>query len=509
MAETEYILEATNIVKEFPGVHALKGVDLKVKKGEILGLVGENGAGKSTLMKCIIGIHPPSSGDIVFDGVQMKKYSTIDALNMGISMIQQELSPIEHRPIMENIWIGREPKTKLGLVDHQKMYKMTKDLLSSVGMDEDPKMLVKDLTVAKQQMVEIAKAISYQAKLIIMDEPTSAISGNEIAELFSLMRKVKEEGRSIIYISHKLDEIYNITDRVVILRDGEFIASSDIDKIEVNKMIELMVGREIKDFFPKIKCDIGEVKMRVEGLSSGRKFQNISFDVRKGEILGVAGLIGAGRTELIETIFGIRKKTAGKVFIDGKEVEIKSPADAIENGMAFLTEDRRLNGIFPVLSVKINLVVANLNNLVNKSGFLSNKLIVKKVLEYIKAIQIKTPSQEQIVMNLSGGNQQKVLVGRWLMTNPEILFLDEPTRGIDVGTKAEIHKLISELAGQCKSIVMVSSELPEILGMSDRIVVLNEGRLTGVLENTKELTQEEVMKYATKRERQGENNEGK
>jgi len=243
------------------------------------------------------------------------------------------------------------------------------------------------------------------------------------------------------------------------------------------------------------------VKMRVEGLSSGKKFQNISFDVRKGEILGVAGLIGAGRTELIETIFGIRKKTAGKVFIDGKKVDIKSPADAIENGMAFLTEDRRLNGIFPVLSVKINLVVANLNHLVNKSGFLSNKLIVKKCLEYIKAIQIKTPSQEQIVMNLSGGNQQKVLVGRWLMTNPEILFLDEPTRGIDVGTKAEIHKLISELAGQCKSIVMVSSELPEILGMSDRIIVLNEGRLTGVLENTKKLTQEEVMKYATKRER--------
>jgi methyl-galactoside transport system ATP-binding protein/inositol transport system ATP-binding protein len=501
MAESEYILEAKNIVKEFPGVHALKGVDLKVKKGEILGLVGENGAGKSTLMKCIIGIHPPSSGEIIFNGVQMKKYSTIDALNMGISMIQQELSPIEHRPIMENIWIGREPRNKLGLVDHQKMYKMTKDLLTSIGMDEDPKMLVKDLTVAKQQMVEIAKAISYQAMLIIMDEPTSAISGNEITELFSLMRKVKEEGRSIIYISHKLDEIYNITDRVVILRDGEFIASEDIDKIEVNKMIEMMVGREIKDFFPKIKCEIGEVKMRVEGLSSGKKFQDISFDVRKGEILGVAGLIGAGRTELIETIFGIRKKTAGKVFIDGKEVEIKSPADAIENGMAFLTEDRRLNGIFPVLSVKINLVVANLNHLVNKSGLLSNKLIVKKCLEYIKAIQIKTPSQEQIVMNLSGGNQQKVLVGRWLMTNPEILFLDEPTRGIDVGTKAEIHKLISELAGQCKSIVMVSSELPEILGMSDRIIVLNEGRLTGVLENTKNLTQEEVMQYATKRER--------
>lgn len=499
MAETEYILEAKNIVKVFPGVHALKGVDLKVKKGEILALVGENGAGKSTLMKCVLGIYPPTSGEIIFDGVHKKRYSTIDALKMGISMIQQELSPIEHRPIMENIWIGREPINKAGFVDHKKMYEMTRELLSSIGMNEDPKMLVKDLTVAKQQMVEIAKAISYDAKLIIMDEPTSAISGNEIAELFSIMRKIKKEGKSIIYISHKLDEIYQISDRVVVLRDGEFVGSDDIDKIEVNKMIEMMVGREVNELFPKTKCEIGDVKMKVVGLSSGKKFQDISFDVRKGEILGIAGLIGAGRTELIETIFGLRKRTAGKVFIDGKEVQINSPADAIENGMAFLTEDRRLNGIFPVLSVKINLMVADMNHLINKAGFLSNKLIVKKCLEYIKAIQIKTPSQEQLIMNLSGGNQQKVLVGRWLMTNPEILFLDEPTRGIDVGTKAEIHKLISELAGQCKSIVMVSSELPEILGMSDRILVLNEGRLTGVLENNDELTQEEVMKYATKR----------
>jgi len=499
MAETEYILEATNIVKKFPGVHALKGVDLKVKKGEILGLIGENGAGKSTLMKCVLGFHHPTEGEIVFDGIPKNRYSTIDALNMGISMIQQELSPIEHRPIMENIWIGREPRNKAGLVDHKKMYEMTKDLLSSIGMDEDPKMLVKDLTVAKQQMVEIAKAISYQAKLIIMDEPTSAISGSEIAELFSIMRTIKKEGRSIIYISHKLDEIFEITDRIVILRDGEYIASEDIDKIEVDKVIELMVGRKVNELFPKVACEIGDVKMKIEGLSSGKKFHDISFDVRRGEILGVAGLIGAGRTELIETIFGLRKKTAGKVFIDSEEVQIKSPVDAIKNGMAFLTEDRRLNGIFPVLSVKVNLVVADLNNLINKVGLLDNKLAVKKCLEYIKAIQIKTPSQEQVVMNLSGGNQQKVLVGRWLMTNPEILFLDEPTRGIDVGTKAEIHRLITELAGQGKSIVMVSSELPEVLGMSDRVVVLNEGRLTGILENNRELTQEKVMQFATKR----------
>jgi len=497
MAETEYILEATSIVKEFPGVHALKGVDLKVKKGEILGLVGENGAGKSTLMKCIIGIHPATSGEIIFDGIQLKKFSTSDALKMGISMIQQELSPIEHRPIMENIWIGREPRNKAGLIDHKQMYTMTKELLSRIGMDDDPKMLVRDLTVAKQQMVEIGKAISYDAKLIIMDEPTSALSGHEIAELFSIMRKLKEDGKSIIYISHKLDEIYDITDRVVVLRDGEYIGAEDIDKIDVNRMIEMMVGREITEFFPKVKCEIGDVKMRVEGLSSGKKFQDISFDVRKGEILGVAGLVGAGRTNLIETIFGMRKRTAGKVFIDGEEVEIRTPADAIANGMAFLTEDRRLNGIFPMLSVKVNIIVANLNNLINKTGLLSNKLIGSKTLEYIKAIQIKTPTPEQLVMNLSGGNQQKVLVGRWLMTSPEILFLDEPTRGIDVGTKAEIHRLITELAGQGKSIVMVSSELPEILGMSDRVMVLCQGKLTGILDNNDELTQEIVMKYAT------------
>jgi methyl-galactoside transport system ATP-binding protein/inositol transport system ATP-binding protein len=281
-----------------------------------------------------------------------------------------------------------------------------------------------------------------------MDEPTSALSGSEITELFSIMRKIKGEGKSIIYISHKLDEIYAITDRVVILRDGEFIGSKEIDDIDVNQMIEMMVGRKVTELFPKVKCEICDVKLEVQGLSSGKEFQDVSFDVREGEILGIAGLVGAGRTALIETVFGIRKKTVGHVFIDGQEVNIKSPADAIANGMAFLTEDRRLNGIFPMLSVKTNIIVANLNNLINKTGLLNTKLMNTKSLEYIDAIQIKTPSQEQLVMNLSGGNQQKVLVGRWLMTEPEILFLDEPTRGIDVGTKSEIHRLITELAGQ-------------------------------------------------------------
>jgi methyl-galactoside transport system ATP-binding protein/inositol transport system ATP-binding protein len=294
-----------------------------------------------------------------------------------------------------------------------------------------------------------------------------------------------------------LDEIYTITDRVVVLRDGEFIGAKEINEIDVNQMIEMMVGRKVTDLFPKVKCEICDVKLEVQNLSSGKEFQDISFGVRRGEILGIAGLVGSGRTALIETIFGIRKRTSGHVFIDGQEVNIKSPADAIANGMAFLTEDRRFNGIFPMLSVKTNIIVANLNRLINKSGLLNTKLVNTKSLEYINAIQIKTPSQEQLVMNLSGGNQQKVLVGRWLMTDPEILFLDEPTRGIDVGTKSEIHRLISQLAGQGKSIVMVSSELPEILGMSDRVVVLCQGKLTGILENNDELTQEIVMQYAT------------
>ncbi len=496
MAETSYILETNQIVKNFPGVQALKGVSIKVQRGEIVGLVGENGAGKSTLMNCVIGMLAPTLGEIIFDGIERGRYSTIDALRMGISMIHQELSPVEHRPIMENIWLGREPRTKTGLIDHKKMFAMTKELLATIGMTENPRMLVRELTVAKMQMLEIAKAISYDAKLIIMDEPTSALTDNEIEELYDVMKRLKSQGKSIIYISHKLNEIYRITDRVIVLRDGEYIGSELTKDIAIEKMIEMMVGREVSEMFPKIPCEIGEVKLQVEGLSSGKKFKDISFDVRKGEILGIAGLIGAGRTEVVETIFGARKKTSGRILIDGKEVVIKSPSDAIANGMAFLTEDRRLTGVFPMLSVAVNMMIANMNTMINKIGLLSRKRIRSKCNDFIKAIQVKTPSLEQKVMNLSGGNQQKVLVARWLMTDPDILFLDEPTRGIDVGAKSEIHRLITLLAGQGKSIVMVSSELPEILGMSDRVAVLHEGRLTGILEN-RNLSQQDVMKYAT------------
>lgn len=495
--EDKNILVMKDIVKTFPGVKALKGVALDVKYGEIHALMGENGAGKSTLMKCLIGIHPQTSGQIYFEGNLIENYSTSDALKMGIAMIHQELSPVEHRSIMENIWLGREPKNKLGLIDHKKMYEMSKDVLKLIDFNVDPKTLMSTLTVANMQMIEIAKALSYNAKLIIMDEPTSALTNKEIDQLFSIMRRLKESGKSIIYISHKLEEIFEISDRVTVYRDGQYIGTRETASITTPELIKMMVGRDVDELFPKVICEIGEVKMEVKGLSSGKKFKDVSFDVRKGEILGIAGLVGAGRTEVIETIFGIRPKSSGQILIDGKEVKINTPADAKKNKMALLTEDRRASGIIPVLSVFQNMIIANLAKYVGKNRLINHKLAIKDTNEFIKAISIKTPSIYQRIENLSGGNQQKVLVARWLLTNPEILFLDEPTRGIDVGAKAEIHRLITNLAGQGKSIVMVSSELPEIMGMSDRIMIMHEGKVTAIVENTKDLTQEEIMSYAT------------
>jgi methyl-galactoside transport system ATP-binding protein/inositol transport system ATP-binding protein len=482
-----------NIVKTFPGVKALKGVELKVRPGEIHALMGENGAGKSTLMKCIAGIYRPNEGQIIYDGVERGHYNTAEALKMGIAMIHQELSPVVHRPIMENIWLGREPRNRLGLVDHRKMYEDSRLVLKEIELDEDPRTLMESLTVARMQMIEIAKAISYNSKLIIMDEPTSALTDKEIKQLFSIMRKLKAQGKSIIYISHKLDEIYEITDRVTVYRDGTYIGCENTADLKVDRLISMMVGRDIDELFPKIPCPIGEVKLEVRNLSHRRFFK----DVRKGEILGIAGLVGAGRTEVIETVFGMKTRLSGDILIDGRPVTVKSPRDAISRGMALLTEDRRRSGIFPMLSVKLNMAIANIPKFLNRVGLLREAAMNSACETYVGKIQVKTPSLNQKVENLSGGNQQKVLVARWLMTSPEILFLDEPTRGIDVGTKAEIHRLITTLAGEGKSIVMVSSELPEVMGMSDRIMVMHQGRVTGILENTKDLTQEKLMAYAT------------
>lgn len=495
MGDHQYVLEMKNIVKHFPGVKALKGVDFSVTPGEVHALIGENGAGKSTLMKCLIGIHAPTSGDIFYKGQMVTGKNTSEMLKIGVSMIHQELNPVRTRSIMENIWLGREPLNALGLVNHKKMYDMTKDVLKVIDLTIDPKTEMSKLSVAKMQMIEIAKAVSYNADLIIMDEPTSAITDREVNQLFTVIRKLRSEGRSIIYISHKLDEIFEITDRVTVMRDGDLIGTVATKDLKVEVMINMMVGRDVDDLFPKIECPIGEVVLEVNHLASGKFFQDVSFTARAGEILGVAGLVGAGRTEIIETIFGIRRKDAGEILINGKKVNIRSSQEAIKHGMALLTEDRRETGIFPMLSVSFNTMIANIETYVNKIHLLNKKAINEDCKNYAKAIQIKTPSLSQRVENLSGGNQQKVLIARWLLTSPQILFLDEPTRGIDVGAKSEIHKIITNLAGEGKTIIMISSEMPEVMGMSDRIMVVHDGRITGILDNNKELTQEKLMAY--------------
>ncbi|MHC6202676.1 sugar ABC transporter ATP-binding protein [Breznakiellaceae bacterium SP9] len=497
MADSEYILEMKNIIKTFPGVKALRGVDLKVRRGEIHALMGENGAGKSTLMKCIIGLHAPTSGRIIFDGKELGHYSPADALSMGISMIHQELNPVLHRPIMENLWLGREPRNKIGLIDHKKMAEMTSKVLEEIYMMDDPRTLMSELTVAKMQMCEIGKAISYNSKLILMDEPTSALTTREVSQLFLIMRKLKAQGTSMIYISHKLDEIYQIADTISVYRDGEYIGSGTPNELKVDKLINMMVGRDVKDQFPKVVCPIGDVKLEVKHLSHKKFFKDVSFTLRKGEILGFAGLIGAGRSEVIETIFGVREKSGGQILIDGKEVNIRRVEDAKKAGMAFITEDRRNSGIFPMLDIQLNMVIGNIPMFLNKTGLISNKRMQQMCDNYVQKVQIKTPGLGQLIQNLSGGNQQKVLVARWLMTNPDILLFDEPTRGIDVLTKSEIHKLITTLAGEGKSIIMISSELPEVMGMSDRILVMHQGHVTGIIDNRPDLTQQELMAYAT------------
>ncbi len=447
-------------------------------------------------MKCLIGIHPPTSGKIFYDGKYIEHYDTRKALNLGISMIHQELSPIEHRTISDNIWLGREPKNNLGFIDFKKMHKMTTDILKTIDLDEDPKQLMKNLTVAKIQMIEIAKAISYDSKIIIMDEPTSALTTKETKQLYKIIRKLKSEGRSIIYISHKLDEIYEICEQVTVFRDGNLIGSKSVDDIKVDEMIKMMVGREVKDLYPRVEHEIGDVMLEVENLSNGKDFKNISFKAHRGEILGFAGLVGSGRTQIMEAIFGARHKKSGIIKIKGEKVEIKTPVDAIEKGLAFLTEDRRDTGIFPMLSVHYNIVCSNMGEYKNSIGFLDAKKMQDDVSEYIESISIKTPSEKTKMENLSGGNQQKVLIARWLLTTPEILILDEPTRGIDVGAKAEIYNLISKLAASGKCVIMISSELPEIIGMSDRVIVMCEGEISGELMRD-ELSQEILVSYAT------------
>jgi inositol transport system ATP-binding protein len=492
--ENEYVLTMEGISKQFPGVRALSDVQLCTRKGTVHALMGENGAGKSTLMKCLIGMYVPDSGTITFKGERLHITNTHYALSKGISMIHQELSPVPQMTVAENIYLGREPTTWYGLVDQRKMNRMATELLDRLRIRIRPSAKMCELSIANIQLAEIAKAVSYNSDLIIMDEPTSAITEAEVEGLFNIIRSLKAEGRSIIYISHKMDEIFKITDEVTVFRDGQYIATDPTSDLTHGKLIEKMVGRTLTDMFHKETVELGPVFLEVENLS-GKGFRNVSFQVRRGEILGVAGLIGAGRTELVEGIFGVTRTHGGMIRVNGKEVTIRSPADAIRYGMALLTEDRKLTGLYLNASVRENIFIANIKKYL-LGPFVRFGKIEKDCAAMRDLMRIKTPSLMEIVKNLSGGNQQKVLISRWLLTEPDLLILDEPTRGIDVGAKSEIYRLMTEFVRSGKAIIMISSELPEILGMSDRIVVMHEGDKAGELSRA-QATQEKILHLAT------------
>ncbi|MBK0033226.1 sugar ABC transporter ATP-binding protein [Erwinia sp. S43] len=490
-----YALEAEGISKFFPGVKALSNVSLRVKPGTVHALMGENGAGKSTLMKCLIGIYRPDEGQIRIKGEPVQFTDTLDALRSGISMIHQELNLVPHMTVAENIWLGREPM-KLGFVDHGKLNRLTKDLLVKLNIRLRPDQMVGDLSIASQQMVEIAKAVSWNSDIVIMDEPTSALTETEVSHLFAIIRDLREQGKAIIYISHKMDEIFAITDEVSVFRDGTWVASDSTSSYSRQSLITQMVGRELTQLFPKFDANIGEDVLTVRNLTRQGVFHDVSFNVRRGEILGVAGLVGAGRSEVMESLFGMTSIDSGEILIDGVPTTIESPAAAIDKGLAFLTEDRKKSGLFLVLSVLENMSIVKMTNYSAKAGFVNHGDMAKDCLEQIRKLNIKTPTMDQIINNLSGGNQQKVLIARWLLAQPKILILDEPTRGIDVGAKAEIYRLISELASRGVAIIMVSSELPEILGMSDRVMVMHGGRITGIL-NKEDADQETILSLAS------------
>ncbi len=489
----EYILEMINISKKFSGVQALSEVTFKVKPGTVHSLIGENGAGKSTLMKCLFGIYHQDSGEIYLSGNQVNFSSSKQALYHGISMVHQELNQVRQMNIMDNIWLGRYPKKGI-FVDRKKVFKYTKNIFDKFQINLHPKQKVSSLNVSQMQMVEIAKAVSYRSKVIVMDEPTSSLTEKEVEYLFLTINKLKDENVAIIYISHKIEEILKISDEVTIMRDGFHIATKSAQNLTNNLIIEMMVGRKISNLFPERKNKPGNVILEVKNLTAYHQpsFKNINFELRKGEILGIAGLVGSKRTEILEGLFGMRKLTSGEVTLHSKNINNYTPQKSITNGFALVTEERRKTGIFNELSVSFNVTIANINHYFNKWCLISDKKIKIHTQNIINSLRVKTPSQKTLIGNLSGGNQQKVIVGRWLLTQPEILMLDEPTRGIDVGSKYEIYKLINDLASKGKGIIMVSSEMPELLGVTDRILIISNGTIAGIVE-TKNTTQEEIM----------------
>ncbi|MCX7027144.1 MAG: sugar ABC transporter ATP-binding protein [Spirochaetes bacterium] len=494
MSDNEVILEMKHIDMRFRGVHAVDDVSFTLRRGEVHALVGENGAGKTTLMKVLVGLYSPNAGEIVFEGVPVKFRNVGATRTAGICMIFQEFNQVKHLTVMENIYLGREPKTKTGSVNYKQMFEDSRVVLNKIGVEIDPKTFVRDLTVAKQQLVEIAKAVSFNARIIIMDEPTSALSDTEINRLFETVRTLKAEGKAIVFISHKLEEIFGVCDRVTILRDGRFIHSDLVKNINESELIHMMVDREISEMFPKEESEIGDITLEVKGLTCKGVFEDISFNLRRGEILGLSGLMGAGRTEVVEAIVGSRKLDHGEIFLDGKKIVNRMPGDAIARGIIMVPEDRKKHGLALKMSVKDNILMSALHKCL-KGGYIRKNLEKKYSSEYMTKLDIKADSDRQICSNLSGGNQQKVVIARILNADPNVIILDEPTRGIDVKTKADIHKLMSQLAVQGKAVLMISSELNEVLGMSDRIIVLHEGKLTGTLKRS-EANAERIMQYA-------------
>ena len=493
----EYMLEMNNIVKTFPGVTALDGVTLKVRPGTVHALMGENGAGKSTLMKCLFGIYHEDSGEIILDGKREIINTSKQALDLGVSMIHQELHPIRFRPVMENIWLGRFPMKGIA-VDRKAMIRMTKELFEKVDLDINPETVAGELSASTLQLVEIARA-SYNSKIIIMDEPTSSLTDNETEHLFKIINQLRSEGRSIIYISHKMEEILRISDEVTIMRDGQYVGTWPASELTTDLIINRMVGRDMTNRFPvrDFPMPPRETVLRVKDLCSPlpKSFQNVSFHLHRGEILGIGGLVGAQRTELVEALFGLRAIASGIVEKEGKPAIVKNVRDAKKLKIALLTEERRATGVFGCLSVLDNTVIASQKNYANH-GVLNQKKRYQAAYDADKQLNVKTPSLEALMQNLSGGNQQKVLIARWLLTEPDILILDEPTRGIDVGAKYEIYTIMLELVKAGKSIIMISSEMPELLGMSDRVMVMCEGKVSGFLEKD-QFDQVEVMRLAT------------
>ncbi|MDR1588135.1 MAG: sugar ABC transporter ATP-binding protein [Treponema sp.] len=502
MENDNYVLRIKGISKSFPGVKALDNVTIDIHPGSVQALMGENGAGKSTLMKCIFGIYDPDSGEITLEGKPIHFENSRQALDAGISMIHQELHPIPLRSVMENLWLGRFPLRSAGplkFVDHKKMYQDSVALFEDLNMEIDPAVWVRELSASKIQSLEIAKAVSNRAKVIIMDEPTSSLTENEVSQLFEIIRRLRSQGVAIIYISHKIEEILAISDEVSIMRDGRHIGTYPAKDITTDQIIKLMVGRDLSNRFPPKDNVPGEIVMEVKNLNSAnpRSFKDVSFTLGHGEILGIGGLVGAQRTELVESIFGLRFLESGRILIKGQEVFIKNPGQAKSKKLALVTEERRATGIIPMRSVKDNMILANLKHYVGPAGLINEKKGEQDTVEKIRDLNIKTPGSKTLIRDLSGGNQQKVLFARWLLTEPDILILDEPTRGIDVGAKYEIYSIIIELAKQGKSIIMISSEMPELLGVSDRIMVMCEGRVTGFLEG-RTATQEDIMRLAAK-----------